>query len=103
MNLKGIQNALFANWPAKIISLTAAVVLSMFYRINSMEERFFSVPLSLEPPQGLALADPYPKSVRITLRGDADSIFSVLEEDIEVFADFGNLIRGEIVEQIRII
>ncbi len=89
MNLKGIQNALFANWPAKIISLTAAVVLSMFYRINSMEERFFSVPLSLEPPQGLALADPYPKSVRITLRGDADSIFSVLEEDIEVFADFG--------------
>jgi YbbR domain-containing protein len=77
------------NWPAKIISLAAAALLFLFYRINTMEERFFSVPLRVSPPAGLAIAKPYPKSARVTLRGKAEAIFSVLEDDIEVYADFG--------------
>ncbi len=89
MKRKNILTNLFANWPAKIISLAAAVILFMFYRINAMEERFFSVPVLVNLPPGLAVANPYPRSVKITLRGDADDIFPIPEEDIEVAADFG--------------
>ncbi|MBA7697532.1 hypothetical protein ES703_106199 [subsurface metagenome] len=71
-----------------IISLTAAVIIFLFYRINTMEERFFSAPLKVKSPPDMAIANPYPSSVRITLRGEADSIFHILDEDIEVLADF---------------
>jgi len=77
------------HWPAKVISLAAAALLFLFYRINTMEERFFGVPLRVSPPAGLAIARTYPKSARVTLRGKEEAIFSVLEEDIEVYADFG--------------
>jgi YbbR domain-containing protein len=52
-----------------------------------MEERFFSVPLNLEIQSGLIAASPYPRMVRVTLRGDANSIYPIIEDDIEVYAD----------------
>jgi hypothetical protein len=54
-----------------------------------MDERFISVPLQVDPPAGLAISRPYPQSARVTLRGKEEAIFSVIEEDIEVYADFG--------------
>jgi hypothetical protein len=81
--------SIFSNWPAKIISLAAAALLFLFYRVNTMDERFFSVPLEVDPPAGLAISKPYPKSARVTLRGKEEAIFSVIEEDVEVYADFG--------------
>ena len=80
---------IFSNWPAKIISLAAATLLFLFYRVNTMDERFFSVPLQVDPPAGLAISKPYPKSARVTLRGKEEAIFSVIEDDVEVYADFG--------------
>jgi hypothetical protein len=80
--------SVLSNWPAKIISLAAAALLFLFYRVNTMDERFFSVPLRVDPPAGLAISKPYPKSARVTLRGKEEAIFSVIEEDIEVYADF---------------
>jgi hypothetical protein len=81
----------FADWPAKIISLAAAILLFLFYRINTMEERVFTTALKADPPPGLAIAKPYPRSARITLRGREENIFSVLEEDLEVYADFDEI------------
>jgi YbbR domain-containing protein len=83
------MEAFLSDWPAKIISLAAAALLFLFYRVNTMDERFFSVPLQVDPPPGLAISKPYPKSARVTLRGKEEAIFSVIEEDIEVYADFG--------------
>jgi hypothetical protein len=54
-----------------------------------MDERFFSVPLQVDPPPGLAISKPFPRSARVTLRGKEEAIFSVIEEDVEVFADLG--------------
>jgi hypothetical protein len=85
---------LFAEWPAKIISLAAAILLFMFYRINTLEERVFTTALKAEPPPGLAISKPYPRSARITLRGREENIFGVLEEDLEVYADFEG-VEGE--------
>ena len=91
MKLKQFRELLIRNWPAKIISLTAALVLFMFYRINTLEERFFSVPLTVDTPLGLAVANPYPRNVRIRLRGQEETIFPILEEDIDVYADFARI------------
>lgn len=103
MNLKRFRELLIRNWPAKIISLAAALVLFMFYRINTLEERFFSVPLAVDPPVGLAVANPYPRSVRIRLRGQEETIFPILEEDITVQADFTRIkAEGEFRVPLRV-
>jgi YbbR domain-containing protein len=85
---------LFADWPAKIISVSAAILLFLFYRINTMEERVFTTALKADPPPGLAISKPYPRSARITLRGREENIFSVLEDDLAAEADF-EAVRGE--------
>jgi hypothetical protein len=76
-----------AHWPAKAISLAAATLLFFFYRYSTLEERSLSVPLKLNLPAGLAVATPYPKSVRVTLRGKAEGISGILEDDITVSGD----------------
>lgn len=78
---------LLNNWPAKVLSLAAAVLLVVFNNVSRLEERFFSVPLQLVLPSDHVPAAPYPQRVRITLRGDGDDIFRVLEDDVRAFVD----------------
>ena len=78
------------NWPAKIISVAAAVILFLFYRATSLEERFFSVPLNIIINESFAVSSSVPSSVKVTLRGAEESIFMILENDIEVYADFSD-------------
>jgi hypothetical protein len=75
--------ALLADLPVKVICLAAAVILLLFHRVTTLTERFFSVPLDVSTPAGLAVASAFPKTVRITLRGAGDAIFPILEEDVE--------------------
>lgn len=82
------MDQLFADWPAKMISVAAAILLFLFYRTTTLEERVFTTTLRAEPPPGLAIATPHPRTARITLRGREENIFSVIEEDLEVRADF---------------
>jgi hypothetical protein len=77
------RRVLLADLPVKIICLTAAVILLLFHRVTTLAERFFSVPLEVSTPAGLAVASSFPKTVKITLRGAEESIFPILEEDVE--------------------
>src|SRR5208283_584422 len=72
---------LLADLPVKVICLAAAVILLFFHRVTTLTERFFSVPLNVSTPAGLAVASAFPRTVRITLRGAGDAIFPILEED----------------------
>ncbi len=87
MKPRRFLEAVLDHWPAKVLSLAAAAVLFFFYRASTLEERDFSVPLRLEVPTGLAVSKPYPRSVRVTLRGRGQGVFAILEEDIIVSAD----------------
>jgi hypothetical protein len=74
---------LTADLPVKVICLTAAVILLLFHRVTTLSERFFSVPLEVNTPAGLAVASAFPKTVKITLRGAEQSIFPILEDDVQ--------------------
>jgi hypothetical protein len=82
MKGRRLPRRLLADLPVKIICLTAAVILLLFHRVTTLTERFFSVPLEVNTPAGLAVASAFPKTVRITLRGAEESIFPILEEDV---------------------
>ena len=63
------------------------MVLFVFHQMNSLTERFFSVPLLLESQSNLVPATSYPRMIRITIRGDANSIYAIQEEDIQAYID----------------
>ncbi len=92
------------NWPIKIISLVAAILLFSFYRISSMEERFFTVPLNVEINDRLIASEEYPRTVRVTVKGRAEDILLILEDDISISADFRSCTKeGEYTSPVKIV
>jgi YbbR domain-containing protein len=75
------------NWPAKVLSIALAIVIFVFHRMSLLEERFFSVPLNIETHNQLVPSGSYPRMIRVTLRGDANTIYPILEDDIQAFID----------------
>jgi YbbR domain-containing protein len=62
--------------------------------MSTLENRFFSVPLNVELDSALIPASPYTRMIRVSLRGDANSVFSILEDDIEAYIDLGKYREG---------
>jgi hypothetical protein len=89
LNSRKLLEKVADKWPAKVLSVALALVLSVFHRMSTLEDRFFSVPLVLEMSPSLTPATPYNRMIRVTLRGDANSIFPILEDDIEAYVDLG--------------
>jgi YbbR domain-containing protein len=87
LNSKKLIAGIAENWPAKVISIALAIVLFVFHRMSLLEERFFSVPLGVETNNTLVPAGPYPGMIRITLRGDANTIYPIMEDDIQAYID----------------
>ncbi len=84
---KKLFDRLIANWPAKIMSLAAAILLFFFNRMSALEERFFSVPLNVSVNSDFVPSSSYPRMIRVTLRGEKDSIYPLLESDVEAYID----------------
>lgn len=84
---KSIFIRLIENWPVKILSLFAAIVLFALYRINTLEERFFTIPLEIQINDNFVSVDNTVEKVRIRIRGSQEDVYSVLEEDVEAYID----------------
>lgn len=87
MNSGKLLAKIIEKWPAKIISLIAAIIISVFYRMISLETRTFIVPLKVNANDLLIPASSLTDTVRIKLRGESNSVFSILEDDIEAYID----------------
>jgi len=91
LNAQKILLKAIENWPAKVLSIGLAIMLFVFHRMSTLEERFFSVPLIIERSGPLVPSGPYPRMIRVNLRGEPTSIFSVMESDIEVYIDIDRM------------
>lgn len=82
------------NWPAKVLSIAFAIVLFVFHRTSTMAERFFSVPLKVETEGSYTPSSPYEYNIRVSMRGETNSIYPILENDIEAFIDMKDKGKG---------
>jgi len=74
-------------WPVKVLSLAAALLISLYYNKSTLGNRSFSVPLRIESTNSLVPADYFKPEVTIKLRMEKDDIYPTLEEDIEAYID----------------
>ena len=86
INAKLLQK-ITEKWPVKVLSVAAALVISIFYRMNTLETRFFSAPLRVISGEALVPVSSLTNAVRISLRGETDGIQQIMEDDIEAFID----------------
>jgi len=87
MDYKKILARITEKWPAKVTSLVFAIILFAFHSMGNMQERFFSVPLQLNTNNNLAPGTDFPRTIRITLKGDENSIYHITENDVEAVID----------------
>jgi YbbR domain-containing protein len=78
------------NWFAKVASIFVAIVLFVFHRVSALEERFLSVPLTIRAETSLVPSNSYPRIARVSLRGEPNSIFLIMDSDIEVYVDLSS-------------
>ncbi len=103
MKSRTFVDRILHNWPVKVISVAAAVLLFFFYRVSSLEERFFNVPLTIKFHENYTSAETYPETVRITIKGRDEDIKLVLEDEIEAMVDFSAYGReGDFTETVQI-
>jgi YbbR domain-containing protein len=74
-------------WHIKTLSVAAALLIFVFYRMNSLETRSLTVPLIIKTSENLIPVNSFPKAVRISLKGEAPSINLILEEELEAYID----------------
>ncbi len=87
-NNKPLPERIVANWPAKALSLAAAIMLFLFHNFSTLSERRLSVDLEARFSDGLTAAQQYPRRVWITVRGPEQSVSGAQAGDIEAIADF---------------
>ena len=87
MDFRKLCARVVENWPAKVLSLALAIVLFIFHRMSILETRFFSTPIILESLNAMMPSSPYPRMIKVSLKGEANSLYSILEDDIEIYVD----------------
>ncbi len=87
MKPRQLLDTLLRDWPAKVLSLAAAVLLVLFNNMTRLEERSFSAPLEVHTPDALVLNELPPERVRVQLRGESEDIFRLQEGDLEFYLD----------------
>ncbi|MDR2178245.1 MAG: hypothetical protein LBP20_09440 [Treponema sp.] len=90
LNPKRILRAVAENWVPKVLSIALALAIFMIHRMNTLETRFFSTPLIMEMSSHLCPSSPYTRMIRVTLRGDANNIQPIQDDDIEAYIDLGD-------------
>ena len=79
--------AIFADWPAKVLSLAVALLLTLFFNLTRLEQRTISIPLTISLNDEMAPSSQYPRMVRVTLRGERDVIYGIREDEISASLD----------------
>ncbi|MDX9827666.1 MAG: CdaR family protein [Spirochaetia bacterium] len=87
MKLKRIFKILFSDWPAKVLSLSIALLLTLFFNLTRLEQRTINIPLTVSLNEELAPSSQYPSMVKVLLRGERDVIYSIREDEISASLD----------------
>ena len=79
------------NWAAKHICFAIAVVVVLFNRMDKIEDRTMNIPFKLYTNSEYITVQDIPRTIKVSLRGNKDDIYSILSSDLTAFADFTNV------------
>ncbi len=81
---------LLENWPAKLISLVAAILIYIFYQISILETKNIAVPLYVYENGSMRVISMPEKTVHITVKGMRDNIVTLEAVDFKTYIDINS-------------
>ena len=92
MKVRELLERIMVNWPPKVLSVAAAILLLVFNRMNNLQERAVEIPLEVILPDGYAIAAPYQEEISISIKGENEqSLQAIRSEDFRVYADLSEI------------
>jgi len=91
MTVRKLFKAITKNWPAKLFCFAIAIIVVLFNRMSSMEERYLSIPFRVYSNSEFIATSEIPKSIKVSIRGDRDDIYTILNDDLNAYADFRDI------------
>ena len=76
------------NWAAKLFCFAIAVIVVLFNRMGKIEDRTMNIPFKLYTNSEYLVVQDIPRTIKVTLRGNKDDIYSILSSDLTAVADF---------------
>ena len=85
------------NWPAKILSLLAAIVMWFFIMRdqNPVMEVSYTVPVQVQNLASNYIIEDTPQFVRVTLSGPRDTIINLKSENLKAYIDASGVTTGQ--------
>ena len=85
------------NWPAKILSLLAAIVMWFFIMRdqNPVMEVSYTVPVQVQNLAANYIIEDAPQYVRVTLSGPRDTIINLKSENLKAYIDASGVSTGQ--------
>ncbi len=96
-----ILRRIFSDWPAKVLSLAVALLLTLFFNLTRLEQRVVNIPLAVSINDQMAPSSQYPRMVRVVLRGERDVIYGIREDEVSASLDLSGY-RSEGVYRIPV-
>lgn len=92
MKIRDLLERIMVNWPPKVLSVAAAILLLVFNRMNNLQERALEIPLEVILPDGFAIAAPFQEEISISIKGENEqSLEGIRSEDFRVYADLSEI------------
>lgn len=101
MKFDALLRKIFENWPAKVLSLAAALLLMLFFNLTRLEERTLSIPLAVSLNDTMVPSSHYPRMIRVVLKGEREVIYGIREDEISASVDLSGY-RNEGVYRVAV-
>jgi hypothetical protein len=90
---RSLLSRLVDEWPAKALSVAAALVLFLFNRMSALKQEYRSVPLVIRGSERFMPAEDYPRMVRVGLRGEPSEVPLIKDDDLEAYVDLSAVVE----------
>lgn len=87
---------LFNDWPAKVISLVAAILIYVFYQISILETKNIVSSLSVYENGSVRVVSITEKNIHITVKGRKEDVVTLESSDFKTYIDISSFVdEGE--------
>ena len=105
MNINKFFQKIMNNWKEKIICIVVALLIYVFHMIASLDHKNYIVPLEIKQNGNLIVCSdltPY-KFIKVSVRGKAEHLASISENDFKVYVDISSIVdEGEVESSVMV-
>ena len=94
---------LLNDWPAKVISLVAAILIYVFYQISILETKNIASPLAVYENGSVRVISMTEKNIHITIKGRKEDVVALESSDFKTYIDLSSFVdEGEYEVPVRV-